>query len=199
MKIVTAEFNCPIMLGERGENLATRVQFPIAEMVELYGEGTFRLLAQRNGEEPYPVSITSDESFVYWDVTAADTSIEGTGYAELQLVINEVLAKSQTYTTKTMPALGAEGEVPEPQQGWIDEVYDTIDQKIADAEDVFTEIKNAAQQAAADAHDEYLSAKEKAEAAADSATAAQQAADRIHVHVVGNELVVTVYSEVNEQ
>ena len=139
MKIITAELNKSINLGERGENLATQVQFPISDMVETYGEGTFRLLAQRAGEDPYPVSITSDESYVYWDVTSADTGIEGTGYAELQLIIDETLAKSQTYTTKTLPALGAEGVVPEPQQGWIDGVYETVDQKIATAQQAVTD------------------------------------------------------------
>ena len=158
MRIITAELNKPINLGERGENLATQVQFPVSDMVETYGEGTFRLLAQRAGEDPYPVSITSDESYVYWDVTSADTGIEGTGYAELQLIIDEVLAKSQTYTTRTDKALGEEGDAPNPWEGYVDTVLDTMDSKA-----------ETAQQAVTDAHNEYLSAKEQAEAASEMA------------------------------
>lgn len=172
MKPITAELNKPILLGERGENLATQVRFPISDMVETYGEGTFRLLAQRAGEDPYPVSITSDESYVYWDVTSADTGIAGTGYAELQLIIDDLLAKSQTYTTRTDKALGEEGDAPNPWEGYVDTVLDTMDSKVETAQQAVTD----AQAQVTLAQNQVTLAAAQAQAAAQSAQDAQEAA-----------------------
>ena len=152
MRIIQAKDK--ICLGRRGENLATQIQFPIAEYFSEFDSGTYRLLAQRPTEDtPYPVAITNDDTYIYWDVTSADVGIEGVGYAELQLVIDDMLAKSIKFVTLILEALGAEGDPPEPQQGWIDEIYGYA-QQAQEAAEQASQSAEAAQEAAQTAHDE---------------------------------------------
>lgn len=117
-----------ISLGRRGENLVTQIRFPIAGWAEMYGDGTFGLLAQRQGDPyPYPVAITTDSDYVYWDVTSADTGVAGIGKAELRYTVGEALAKSVVYITRTAPALDDAGEPPEPYESWVNEVMDAAE------------------------------------------------------------------------
>ncbi len=112
-----------IPLGRRGENLVTQIRFPVAGWAELYGDGSFGLLAQRQGDaNPYPVSITTDSEYVYWNVTSADTGVAGIGKAELRYTVGEALAKSVVYITRTAPALDDAGDPPEPYESWVNEV-----------------------------------------------------------------------------
>lgn len=110
-------------LGRKGENLVTQIRFPIAGWAERYGDGTFALLAQRQGDpNPYPVSITTDSEYVYWDVSSADTGVAGIGKAELRYTVGEALAKSVIYITRTAPSLEDAGEPPAPYESWVNEV-----------------------------------------------------------------------------
>ena len=169
MRIIRAEDK--ICLGRRGENLATQIQFPIAEYFSDFDSGTYRLLAQRPTEDtPYPVSITNDDTYIYWDVTSADVGIEGVGYAELQLVIDEALAKSIKFVTVTLDALEDAGDPPEPQQGWIDEIYGYAQQ---------------AQEAAGQAS-------QSAESAQESAQTAHNEVQKFNVATENNSIVITV-------
>lgn len=110
-------------LGRRGENLVTQIRFPVAGWAEKYGDGSFGLLAQRQGDSnPYPVSITTDSEYVYWNVSSADTGVAGVGKAELRYTVGEALAKSVIYITRTAPALDDAGNPPEPYESWVNEV-----------------------------------------------------------------------------
>lgn len=122
MNIITVN-GSDFSLGRRGENLVTQIRFPISGWSENYGDGSFGLLAQRQGDaNPYPVSITTDSEYVYWTVTSADTGVAGIGKAELRYMVGEALAKSVVYITRTAPALDDAGEAPEPYESWVNEV-----------------------------------------------------------------------------
>ena len=139
---IIADLNKPIPLGQRGENEATIVKFP------KFGTGEYRLLAQRATDAyPYPVAITEDDSYVIWTVSSTDCGIEGMGKCILHLADGTYLEKTRVYITVTGDALGTEGEMPEPYEDWADELYDTFDEKIGEA-----------QQAATNAHAEDLDA-----------------------------------------
>lgn len=169
MKIVQATDK--ICLGRRGENLATQIQFSIAEYFSDFSSGTYRLLAQRPTEDtPYPVAITNDDTYIYWDVTSADVGIEGIGYAELQLVIDEMLAKSIKFITLILESLETAGDPPEPQQGWIDEIYGYAQQA-----------EEAAEQAS-----------QSAESAQESAQTAHNEVQKFNVATENNSIVITV-------
>lgn len=113
-----------LFLGKQGENLARKIQFDISRWISTFGPGTVQLLHQRSGDEaPYPVAVEQEGNLVVWTVTSADTAVAGTGRAELQYYVGDALAKSETWMTKVLAALGPAGETPpEAQQGWVDQV-----------------------------------------------------------------------------
>ena len=111
-------------LGKQGENLARKIQFDISRWIGSFGPGTVQLLHQRIGDEtPYPVAVEQEGNLAVWTVTSADTAAAGTGRAELQYYVGDALAKSETWMTKVLAALGPASETPpEAQQGWVDQV-----------------------------------------------------------------------------
>ena len=113
-----------ILLGKQGENLARQIQFDISRWISTFGPGTVQLLHQRSGDEvPYPVAVEQDGTKAIWTVTNADTASAGTGSTELQYYVGDTLAKSETWMTKVLPALGDAGETPpDPYQSWVDQI-----------------------------------------------------------------------------
>ena len=111
-------------LGKQGENLVRQIQFDLSRWISNFGPGTVQLLHERKGDEaPYPVAVEQEGNLAVWTVTSADTAAAGTGRAELQYYVGDALAKSETWMTKVLPALGDASETPpEAQQGWVDQV-----------------------------------------------------------------------------
>lgn len=133
-----------VVLGRRDENLARCVTFDISEWQKLYGEGTVQLLAQRcQDTTPYPVDVTVKDGIVRWEVKEADVAVPGEGMAELQYHVGDTVAKSATYRTLTMPALGAVGPVPpDPEKDWVETVLQAArdaEQSAQDARDAVTQ------------------------------------------------------------
>lgn len=127
MILIEAKHGEPIRLGREGENNARRIIFSLIRCEKLYGPGVAQLIVQRTGETtPYPVALTLEGSNVIWTVTAADTAIPGTkGKAELRYYVGDTLAKSETWGTIVLDALGKPSETPpEPQKDWVDQVLD---------------------------------------------------------------------------
>lgn len=116
-----------ITLGRQGENEALRIVWPdiVEKYARLYGNGVFSLAVKRMGDTaPYPVSLTIDGSSVVWVPSNADTEIVGAGACELTYVVDNAVAKSQTWGTEVLPSITGEGETepPKPYQSWVDEV-----------------------------------------------------------------------------
>lgn len=181
MQTITVTLNSaknspPIELGHQGENLATTIQFDVTAWAEAYGDGSVVLLNQRKNETPYPVVVEKEDNIVTWNVTNVDTGIAGTGWCELQYYVGNVLAKSDKWRTITKEALGESGDVPEPWEGFLDEVASLT----ARSETAAT---NAAQSAEAAAGSESTveAYKDAAETAAANAAAAQALANQYAV------------------
>ena len=127
MRSILVTRNAPILIGRRGENLATCILFDITDWRETYGDGQVELLHQRNGDEsPYPCVITIDENdYVVWTITSGDTGIAGHGKCELRYMANDTLAKSVIYPTIVENSIDdGETEPPEPEKGWVQQVLD---------------------------------------------------------------------------
>lgn len=127
MRTVIVRDAMRIPLGKQGENNAVRIVWPeIAEKyIKLYGDGIFSLAVKRMGDiAPYPVSIMVDGSSVVWVPSNADTEMVGAGACELTYVVDNAVAKSQTWKTEVLPSITGEGETepPKPYQSWVDEV-----------------------------------------------------------------------------
>ena len=124
MNVYRVKTGSILPLGKQGENLVRQIQFDLSRWISNFGPGTVQLLHQRNGDEaPYPVAVEQEGNLAVWTVTSADTAAAGTGRAELQYYVGDALAKSETWMTKVLPALGDASETPpEAQQGWVDQV-----------------------------------------------------------------------------
>lgn len=124
MEVYRVKTGSILPLGKQGENLAKQIQFDLSRWISNFGPGTVQLLHQRSGDEaPYPVAVEQEGDRAVWTVTSADTAAAGTGRAELQYYVGDALAKSETWMTKVLAALGPAGETPpEAQQGWVDQV-----------------------------------------------------------------------------
>ena len=116
-----------IPIGRQGENEAQRVVWPdiVTGWAKLYGDGVFSLAVKRKGDAaPYPVTVTTEDGALVWVPTNADTAVAGSGSCELSYTVDDVLAKSQPWSTEVYPSLTGEGETdpPEPYQSWVDAV-----------------------------------------------------------------------------
>ena len=124
MREVYARSGEELDIGRRGENLATRVIFDVAEWESLYGEGIFHLLHRRNGDKyPYPVVTAYEPGRVIWDVSKTDLAVVGKGLAELQYWAGETRVKSAVFSTRTATSLDNEGPYPdEPEASWVEKI-----------------------------------------------------------------------------
>ena len=124
MNVYRVKTGSILPLGKQGENLVRQIQFDLSRWISTFGPGTVQLLHQRSGDEtPYPVAVEQEGDCAVWTVTNADTAAAGTGRAELQYYVGDALAKSETWMTKVLPAIGPASETPpEAQQGWVDQV-----------------------------------------------------------------------------
>lgn len=118
-----------IQLGHRGENEAREIIFDLTDYINVYGPGTARLLHQRDGDPaPYIVPAVQDVDTLTWTVTDEDTAAPGTGRAELQWTVNNVLAKSDIWRTKTTVAMDDGATAPPTgAEGWYQQLIAYID------------------------------------------------------------------------
>lgn len=165
MLYLTASPGDKLVLGRSGENLARTVRIDIARWRAMYGEGVAALLLRRPGEaDPYPCAIEQDDGMVTWPITLVETAIPGTtGRYELQYRVGDQLVKSAAGIAVVYDTLvSSTDELPESQQGWVDQVL------TAGA---------AAQTAASDAGQSASDAAASARNAADSAAASASGAE----------------------
>ena len=156
-----------IQLGRRGENLARQVEFDLTDWKKQYGEGIPELLFQRFGDKrPFIRDIEVVENRAIWTLTSWDTDIAKPGKVELRWYCDELLAKSQSWSTAVENALDTPGIEPavNPEKSWFDEVLIAA-----------TGVGAHAEAAKASADDAAASAQEAAEQLANIGDSAQRA------------------------
>ena len=118
--------------GQRGENLARCICFPLTDLQNEFGVGTWSVVFQRPGETtPYVVTDTAEVgAYAVWGLNDVDTAIEGEGKCELRYYIDETHYKTKIFPVIIRHSLGVPGEIPDPYQDLID----TISGLKADAE-----------------------------------------------------------------
>lgn len=147
MKVYQARPNSGLFLGRQGENSARQIRFDVSEWERLYGVGVVQLIVQRHGEDtPYPVALSMDGSEAVWTVSSADTAISGRdGKAELQYYVGDTLAKSCTWDTLVIEALGElSEEPPEAHAGWVEQVLSVASAAVKAQEAAAKSEQNAA-------------------------------------------------------
>ena len=98
--IVPAIAGKVIHIGRAGENLATTVQFDVADWLKPVAEGGFGnnghfdLFVQQGGGQIYPQNLVKDQAseltndIVEWNITNSNTATIGLGKCELVYSIN---------------------------------------------------------------------------------------------------------------
>ena len=163
--VFKAKSGCVIPLGYMGEGLVTQVAFDVSGWLAEYGEGSFQLLHRRRCDaDPLPVAVDMDGNTVIWTLTESDTAARGFGQAQLLLIRDGMIKKSEIFTTSVKNSLTSGEDVPSPMEGWVEQVV----QAGADAENAAA----AAAQSAANAGLSQISANGSASAAARSASSA---------------------------
>ena len=124
MNVYLVKTGSILPLGKQGENLVRQIQFDLSRWISNFGPGTVQLLHRHGIRRFVAVPLVEQEgNLAVWTVTSADTAAAGTGRAELQYYVGDALAKSETWMTKVLAALGPASETPpEAQQGWVDQV-----------------------------------------------------------------------------
>lgn len=121
-----------INIGKQGENGAVCVLFPTEDWISTFGSGAFYCLVRRpeagSTESAYFISLdtTSYNGYVAWIVSSTDNYNSGWGAVELQLVVDDTIAKSQTWSTLVEVALGIGADAPDPGGSWLAEFYNSV-------------------------------------------------------------------------
>ena len=179
MQVIHANPHEPIPLGRQGEHLARRIAFDLSGWQKQYGQGTARLIHQRQEDlYPYPVVTVQEDGSVLWDVTRTDTDqVCRYGRAELRYFVGDAVVKSAVYQTRVDPAMAPPtAEAPQAGMDWIERLLEAA----ASAEETAAQVTasgNLADQAVQDAQ----SAQSAAESAAADAEAARQAVENLGV------------------
>ena len=151
--IVPAIAGKVIHIGRAGENLATTVQFDVADWIKPVSEGgfgtdgTFSLFVQQGGGQIYPQNLVEeqaselDSNIVEWNITDSNTATIGLGKCELVYSINTgetdeednpifQKVKSVIYDIVVTNSLDieAQGNVPSAIDSWLNEVSGMVDQ-----------------------------------------------------------------------
>lgn len=146
-----------IEIGHQGEHLSRCVCFDLSELKETFGEGRFEIAVKRPTESLIYLASEIDEigEYAVWKLTSSDTAIAGFGRCEMRYYVDDILCKTDVYTTRLFPSLSAEpGPAPDP-----------YDDKIEKLSELAVKAKDEADRAAASEEAAALSAR----AAEDSA------------------------------
>ena len=172
MRILIAE-NRVLNIGKTGENNDLQIRFPISDWVTPGYTGTFQLLHRRSKDTiAQPVTVASDDEYVYWLVSESDVAYVGEGSCELQYNAPGIVGKSKTWVTEVYPSESPVGETPEePFKSWMDNVLAAASNVKQSAE--------SAKESAESAESAKDLAKESAESAKESANVAQGAVNKM--------------------
>ena len=127
---VNLDFAGILDLGYQGENDARSFVFDVYEWMEHFQPGgSVRLLALRPGEiDSYPCVLEVDGNLAEWVVGLADMAIPGNGQVELQYAVGDTIVKSKRFRTSIGASIAdPSGEVPKPQEPWVQQVLDAAE------------------------------------------------------------------------
>jgi len=113
-----------ICLGWQTENAVEAVVFDKPEWLAAYGPGTFELVHKRRQDtEALPVAVDVSGGTVTWNIEAGDVLYRGRGEAQLRYFGTDGKIKcSEIYETQVQRSLVSDSDVPEPMQGWVEQV-----------------------------------------------------------------------------
>ncbi len=114
-------------LGRADENIAVRVEIDLSRILVQEPTATAHINMQNPSGKKYAAATSMDGTKLIWDVTKADNTVEGTGYAQLTVTGpgGEVL-KSAVAATRIGHSIRGEGPAPDPVQNWVDDATNKL-------------------------------------------------------------------------
>lgn len=214
IKVKRLDTPAVLVIGARGEYGARCVEFPLADLIAEYGEGTAVLLHRRaEGEDEYTVPTLEGETrdwaqqaeALTWYIGRIATTTPGEGVCELQWYTGGTLKKSFTYVAKVLPSINDTGGVTDAQQSYIDQMAALaadigIGARAAEiaasaaetAQHAAESARETAVDAAATAEGDAANAQQAAEAAEASADVAEDHAEDSEAWAIGTRAGVAV-------
>ena len=135
-----------VVIGRRGENDVTEVDFDFSAWAEEFGSGVVSLLVKRMTDvNAYPVVLTIDGTQAKWLISSTDTAYEGRGSAEFVYTVDEQIAKSVVFCTNVLPDIGTPTPTPpDPYETWLETLTDLAADTQQNAEDAAGSASDAA-------------------------------------------------------
>ena len=182
LRLTAEEFGrSSLNLGRADENIAVRVEIDLSRILAQEPTAKAYITVESPSGAKYPAVTSMDGAKLIWDVTDADTAVEGTGCAQLTVKgpHGEAL-KSAVAATRIGHSIRGEGPAPDPVQNWIDKAEEAL-AKVASTE-VAMETATAAANTAAGAANTAAAAATSAANAANSGETARVAAEKNRVN-----------------
>lgn len=148
LRLTAEEFGrSSLNLGRADENIAVRVEIDMSRILLQEPTATAHINVQNPSGTEYAAATSMDGTKLIWDVTKADNTVEGTGYAQLTVKgPNGEVLKSAVAATRIGRSIRGEGPVPDPVQNWIDKAEEALE-KVASTEAAVEEAEAAAKKA----------------------------------------------------
>lgn len=124
---INADNKKALTIGRQGEKGVTTVAFDVRGWLEQFGTGTFTLLHQRSGDDgAYPVKTVLEDGELLWTVDEADVFKPGIGVAQLMMMVDGKVVKSELYKTSTSQSLNETKKPPEAWKAWVDSIFEAV-------------------------------------------------------------------------
>lgn len=138
----------PLNLGRADENIAVRVEIDLSRILAQEPTATAHINVQNPLGTEYAAVTSMDGTKLIWDITKADNTVEGTGYAQLTVKgPNDEVLKSAVAMTRIGHSLRGEGLAPDPVQNWVDDAANKLN-SVAQAGEGATKAASSANAAA---------------------------------------------------
>lgn len=176
LRLTAEDFGCSSLnLGRADENIAVRVEIDLNRILVQEPTATAHINVQNPSGTEYAAVTSMDGTKLIWDITKADNTVEGTGYAQLTVKgPNDEVLKSAVATTRIGRSIRGEGLAPNPVQNWVDDAANKL---------------SSVTQAGEEATKAASSANAAAEAANTAAKNAQTIADTVQEKLDNGEFV----------
>ena len=114
-------------LGRADENIAVRVEIDLSRILAQEPTAKAHITVESPSGTKYPAATSIDGTKLIWDVTKADNTVEGTGYAQLTVKgTNGEVLKSAVAATRIGHSIRGEGPAPDPVQNWVDDATNKL-------------------------------------------------------------------------
>lgn len=134
----------PLNLGRADENIAVRVEIDLSRILAQEPTATAHINVQNPLGTEYAAVTSMDGTKLIWDVTKADNTIEGTGYAQLTIKgPNGEVLKSAVAATRIGHSIRGEGLAPDPVQNWVDDAASKLNSVVQAGEEATKAASNA--------------------------------------------------------